>query len=105
MPEDMEVVIALYLGHWPHRGNSGITDPYAVNGEWHSIPESVHVVGWLPLPDTAHLPIAEHYDRSDRRSYVRLGDVETQDPSIVECIFAGDYSEIARNDDSEGHNS
>ncbi len=33
MPEDMEVVIALYLGYWPGRSNSGITDVYAFGGE------------------------------------------------------------------------
>lgn len=28
MPADMEVVITLYLGYWPSRGNIGTTDAY-----------------------------------------------------------------------------
>jgi hypothetical protein len=39
MPEDMEVVIAMYLGRWPGRGNSGIADVYAVDGKWFNLPE------------------------------------------------------------------
>ena len=98
MPEDMEVVIALYLGHWPGRGNSGIADVYAADGEWFNIPEGVAIVGWMPVPDTGHLPIAEHYAGSNVESASDnlLGSIETDVPSIFECIFEGDYSEIKR---------
>ena len=34
MPENMMSVIAIYLGCWSGRGNSGITEANAVNGEW-----------------------------------------------------------------------
>jgi hypothetical protein len=51
----------LYLGDWPGRGNGGIVDVYAVDGEWFNIPESVDIVGWMPVPDTGYLPIAELY--------------------------------------------
>lgn len=90
----MEVVIALYLGHWPGRSNSGITDIYAVDGEWFNIPEDVAIVGWMPVPDTEHLPIADYYARPKGESSKWLGSIETNDPSIFECIFEGDYSEI-----------
>lgn len=98
MPEDMEVVIALYLGHWPGRSNSGIADVYAADGEWFNIPEGVAIVGWMPVPDTGHLPIAEHYAGSTVASRLGnlLGSIETEVPSIFECIFEGDYSEIKR---------
>lgn len=56
MPEDREVVIALYLGYWSGRGNSGITDAYAVGRQWFNIPEGVTVAGWLPVPDKGELP-------------------------------------------------
>lgn len=39
MPVDMEVVIVLYLGCWPGRGNSGVIDIYAVGGKWFNIPQ------------------------------------------------------------------
>ncbi|MCG8381740.1 MAG: DUF551 domain-containing protein [Gammaproteobacteria bacterium] len=100
MPEDMEVVIALYLGHWPGRGNSGIADVYAVDGKWFNLPGGVAVVGWMPVPATGHLPISEHYADSTVASASRsgslLGSIETAVPSIFECIFEGDYSEIKR---------
>ncbi len=96
IPEDMEVVIALYLGHWPGRGNSGIADIYAIDGNWFNIPEGVAIVGWMPIPDTQHLPIAEHYTglTVESRSGNLLGNIETDVPSIFECIFDGDHSEI-----------
>ncbi len=56
MPADREVVIALYLGAWPGRGNSGITDAYAVERQWYNIPEGVTVAGWMPVPDEGELP-------------------------------------------------
>ena len=56
MPADMEVVIALYLGHWLGRGNSGITDAYAVDGQWVNIPEGITIAGWMPVPDKGELP-------------------------------------------------
>ncbi|WBU42679.1 MULTISPECIES: DUF551 domain-containing protein [Marinobacter] len=56
MPEDREIVIALYLGCWSGRGNSGITDAYAVDRQWGNIPEGVTVVGWMPLPNKDALP-------------------------------------------------
>lgn len=97
MPEDMLPVIALYLGCWPGRGNSGITDIYAADGVWINLPEDVVIVGWMPIPDTKHLPIAEHYTGAniDSKPSRFLGGVETGDiPEIFECIFEGDYSEI-----------
>ncbi len=99
MPEDMEVVIALYMGHWPDRGNSGITDAYALDGKWFNLPEGVAIVGWMPVPNTGHLPIAEHYAGSivASRSGNLLGSIETDVPSILECIFEGDYSDIHQN--------
>jgi hypothetical protein len=99
MPEDMEVVIALYLGHWPGRGNSGIADVYASDGEWFNIPEGVAIVGWMPVPDTGHLLIAKHSARSNVESTSAnlLGSIETDVPSIFEGIFEGDYSDIDQN--------
>lgn len=97
MPEDMVVVIALYLGCWPGRGNSGVTDMYAADGIWVNLPEAVVIVGWMLIPDTKHLPIAEHYTGSNIAPTTRrfLGDIETGDnPEIFECIFERDYSEI-----------
>ncbi len=67
----MKVVIALYLGHWPGRGNSGIADVYAVDGKWFNLPEGIAIVGWMPIPDTEHLPIAEHYADSTVESRLR----------------------------------
>lgn len=97
-PENMAVVIALYLGCWPRRGNSGITDIYAFGGEWSNLPEGVLIAGWMPIPDTAHLPIAEHYKSSKISSAPRnfLGCVETDSPEIFEGIFEGDFSKIKR---------
>lgn len=94
MPVDMEAVIALYLGRWPGRGNSGVIDVYAVDGRWFNIPEGVHVVGWMPLPDTGHLPIAEHYIDQSSEPKKLLGCIESCDPVIYECIFEGDTSEV-----------
>ncbi|GAA3923018.1 DUF551 domain-containing protein [Litoribacillus peritrichatus] len=94
MPEDMEVVIALYLGLWPGRGNGGITDTYAVDGKWFNLPEGVSVIGWMQIPNTEHLPITEHYAPPDIVSVNLLGSVETDIPSIVELVFEGDHSEI-----------
>jgi hypothetical protein len=98
MPEDMAVVIALYLGCWPGRGNSGITDIYAFDGEWFNLPEGVLIVGWMPIPDTAHLPIAEHYKglKIDLALGNFLGCVETDAPEIFEGVFEGDSSKIKR---------
>ena len=96
MPTDMEVVIALYLGHWPSRGNSGIADIYAVDGEWFNLPEGVAIIGWMPVPNTDHLPIAEHYTKLNIEPGKPLGSIETGTPSIFETIFEGDYSEIER---------
>lgn len=94
MPVDMEVVIALYLGCWPGRGNSGVIDIYAVDGKWFNIPQGVHVVGWMPVPDTAHLPIAEHYMYQLSEPKNLLGGIESCDPVICECIFEGDTSKL-----------
>lgn len=94
MPRDMEVVIALYLGHWPGRGNSGVIDIHTVDGKWFNIPEDVHIVGWMPSPDTAHLPIAEYCTNRSNEPIKLLGYTETCDPAIYECVFEGDYSEI-----------
>lgn len=63
MPEDMDVVIALYAGHWPSRGNSGIVDIYAYEGQWFNIPEEVRIIAWMPVPDTSHLNFSEKYYR------------------------------------------
>jgi hypothetical protein len=96
MPEDMAVVIALYLGCWPGRGNSGITDMYAFDGKWFNLPEGVVIVGWMPMPDTANLSIAEHYKISKISSAPGnfLGCVETDAPEIFEGIFEGNFSKI-----------
>lgn len=97
MPEDMMPVIALYLGRWPGRGNSGITEANAVDGEWEDIPKSVVIIGWMPIPDTKHLPIAECYASLNLNATPSrfLGSIQTGDfPDISECIFEGDYSEI-----------
>ncbi|QBM19265.1 hypothetical protein MARI_34110 (plasmid) [Marinobacter sp. JH2] len=56
MPEDREVVIVLYLGCWSGRGNSGISDAYAVGRQWVNIPEGVTVSAWMPVPDKDELP-------------------------------------------------
>ena len=98
MPEDMEVVIALYLGFWSERGNGGITDAYAVDGVWSNLPENVVIIGWMPMPDTTHLPIAEHYVSSNINFTPNrlLGIAETDLPETSECIFEGDYSKIKR---------
>lgn len=89
----MEVVIALYLGHWPGRGNSGVTDIYAVDDNWFNIPEGVAIVGWMPVPDTGHLPIAEHDAGQNAELGNLLGSIETDVPSIRECIYEGDHSD------------
>lgn len=98
MPEDMEVVIALYLGCWPRRGSSGITDAYARNGVWFGLPEGVVIVGWMLIPDTAHLPITEHSldSKINSTSGNFLGCVETDAPEILEGIFEGESSKITR---------
>lgn len=97
MPEDMMPVIALYLGCWPGRGNSGITEANAVDGEWENLPDNVVIVGWMPIPDTKHLPIAEHHVSLNLSATPSrfLGSIQTGDlPDISECIFEGDHSEI-----------
>lgn len=63
---------------------------------WFNIPEGVAIVGWMPIPDTQHLPIAEHYAGSNAELGNLFGNIETDVPSIFECIFEGDYSEIKR---------
>lgn len=55
MPEDGEVVIGLYQGYWPGRGNGGISDMYAMNQSWANLPDSIKVVGWMLAPDDRHL--------------------------------------------------
>lgn len=97
MPADLEVVIALYLGAWPGRGNSGIADVYAVDGHWPKIPEGVAIVGWMPVPDTTHLHIEEHYTDQSSEPPKLLGCIETRDPGIYECVFEDDYSEVEQN--------
>ncbi|EKE75983.1 DUF551 domain-containing protein [Gallaecimonas xiamenensis] len=57
MPADLAVVVVLYQGVWPHRGNGGITDLYAVGGNWVQVPQGVVVVAWMPIPDTSALPL------------------------------------------------
>lgn len=94
MPEDMDTVIALYLGSWPSRGNSGVIDIYAVRGKWFNIPEGVHIVGWMAVPDTAHLPIAEHCTNQSSEPGRLLGCIETSDPVIYECIFEGEALQV-----------
>lgn len=94
MPADKEVVITLYVGYWPNRGNSGVTDAYTIEGMWFDIPEGVQIVGWMPIPSTAHLPIAEHHTGQLNEKGKLLGYLETDDPMISECIFEGDYSEV-----------
>jgi hypothetical protein len=94
MPEDMEVVIALYLGYWPGRGNSGVADIYAADGKWFNIPEGVNIIGWMSVPDTNHLPIAERYTDPSSGAVKLLGWTETSDPDILKCIFKGHYSEV-----------
>lgn len=98
MPEDMEVVIALYLGCWPGRGNSGVIDIYACDGVWFDLPEGVVIVGWMLIPDTAHLPTSEHYKGSKISSASGnfLGCVETDASEIFEGVFEGDSSRIKR---------
>jgi hypothetical protein len=94
MPADMEAVITLYVGYWPDRSNSGVTDAYAVDGKWFNIPEGVRMVGWMPIPSTTHLPIeGQHTGQSSEKGRL-LGYIETDDPMISECIFEGDYSEL-----------
>lgn len=102
MPVDMEAVIALYLDYWPGRGNSGVTDIYAVDGKWFNIPQGVHVVGWMPLPDMAHLPVSNHYIDRLTQPKKLLGCVESCDPVIDECVFEGDTSAIEHQ--REDHN-
>ena len=91
MPKDLEVVIGLYRGVWPCRGNGGITDVYAVNGNWFNVPEGVEIVAWMPNPDTRHLP--EHVSRQ-RSALDRefLGFVDTD--GFYEGFYEGDFSKI-----------
>lgn len=103
MPEDMEVVIALYLGYWPGRGNSGVADIYAADGKWFNIPEGINIIGWMPVPDTKQLPIAEFYTDPASGTGKLLGWTQTSDPDILKCIIEGEYSEVnqtARNRNS-----
>jgi len=68
-----------------------------VNGEWEDIPESVVIIGWMPIPDTKHLSIAECYASLNLTSAPSrfLGSIQTGDfPDISKCVFEGDYSEI-----------
>lgn len=71
---------------------------YKFGGSSTGPPEGVVIVGWMPVPDTGHLPIAEHYAGFSVASKPSnlLGSIETEVPSIFECIFEGDYSEIKR---------
>lgn len=95
MPEDMEVVIALYCGHWPGRGQSGVVDAYTYKGRWFNIPENVSIAAWIPLLDTNELTQANLNPPSESiENLPLLGTVETEDPSILECIFQGDHSKI-----------
>ena len=97
MPEDMVVVIALYSGYWPERGNGGVTDIYTADGVWINVPDTVAIIGWMPMPDTKLLPITGHCTGSNSAPATRrfLGCIETDSlPEISECIFEGDYSEI-----------
>ncbi|MCH8498644.1 MAG: DUF551 domain-containing protein [Marinobacter sp.] len=96
MPKDLVVVIALYLGHWPRRGNGGITDAYAYNGTWFNIPEGVTIAGWMPIPDTVHMDIPEQSANPGMHHTQFLGAVETDNPGILECVFEGDRSELGR---------
>ena len=92
MPEDLVVVIALYVGHWPKRGNSGITDAYAYDAAWFNIPEGVTIAGWMPVPDTDHLPMIQQSVKADTHDVRLLGTVETDMPGILGCVFEGDHS-------------
>ena len=96
MPEDLVVVIALYVGHWPKRGNSGITDAYAYDGAWFNIPEGVTIRGWMPVPDTDHLSMIEQGVKADTLDAKLLGTVETDMLGILECVFEGDHSELSQ---------
>lgn len=66
---------------------------HAVDGMWFNIPERVTIVGWMPVPDTTHLPVAEHYTDQSSQPKKLLGCIATADPAIYECVFEGDYSE------------
>lgn len=49
-------------------------------------------------PAPSKLKDNHYYARSNRQSNRRLDDVETENPSLVECIFEGDCLDIAEDD-------
>lgn len=86
------IVSGMLAGAWKQRNNR---DQHS-DGEWEDIPESV-IIGWTPIPDTKHLPIAEHHASLNLSATPSrfLGSIQTGDlPDISECIFEGDHSEI-----------
>jgi hypothetical protein len=53
MPNDLEVVIAEFVGPWDAEGtgNGGIRDMYAHEGKWFNIPDSITITRWMHIPE------------------------------------------------------
>jgi len=55
LPEEHEIVIALYSGFWPGRSKYGVFSAQVVDDKWlqengDQVPEHVEVFGWVPAP-------------------------------------------------------
>lgn len=60
LPDDLEVVICQYSGHWPGRGNGGIVDLYCTAGKWWNHPDTVTIEKWMYDPDNVTIEMSSY---------------------------------------------